>query len=89
VLFEPDDEDEMGRARALNDRMVARAQAMGGTCTGEHGIGCGKLEFMAGEHDPAALAMMSAIKHALDPSGILNPGKVIPPVDEGSSWPAR
>jgi D-lactate dehydrogenase (cytochrome) len=89
VLFEPDDDDEMARARALNERMVARAQAMGGTCTGEHGIGCGKLEFMAGEHDPAALAMMSAIKHALDPSGILNPGKVIPPVDEGSSWPAR
>jgi D-lactate dehydrogenase (cytochrome) len=85
VLFEPDDEDEMARARALNDRMVARAQAMGGTCTGEHGIGSGKLEFMAGEHNPAALGMMSAIKHALDPSGILNPGKVIPPLDEDSS----
>jgi D-lactate dehydrogenase (cytochrome) len=78
VLFDPTDGGEVAAAHGLNERVVARAQAMGGTCTGEHGVGCGKLEFMAGEHDPAALAMMAAIKHALDPDGIMNPGKVIP-----------
>jgi D-lactate dehydrogenase (cytochrome) len=81
LLFDPDDATERTLARELNDRLVARALAMGGTCTGEHGIGSGKLEFMLAEHDPAALAMMSAIKHALDPAGILNPGKVIPSHD--------
>jgi D-lactate dehydrogenase (cytochrome) len=79
VLFDPDDADEVERAQLLNDRVVARAQAMGGTCTGEHGIGHGKIGFMAAEHDPASLATMTAIKRGLDPAGILNPGKVIPP----------
>jgi len=78
VLFDPTDADEVAAAHRLNDRVIVRAQAMGGTCTGEHGVGYGKLEFMAGEHDPVALAMMAAIKHALDPDGIMNPGKVIP-----------
>jgi len=81
VLFDPDVPAELDAARRLNERLVARAQAMGGTCTGEHGIGCGKLEFMAGEHDAATLAMMRAIKSALDPAGILNPGKVLPEPD--------
>jgi D-lactate dehydrogenase (cytochrome) len=78
VLFDPTDPEEVTAAHRLNDRVIARAQAMGGTCTGEHGVGYGKLEFMAGEHDPVALAMMAAIKRALDPDGIMNPGKVIP-----------
>ena len=78
VLFDPTDADEVAAAHRLNDRVIVRAQAMGGTCTGEHGVGYGKLEFMAGEHDPVALAMMAAIKRALDPDGIMNPGKVIP-----------
>jgi D-lactate dehydrogenase (cytochrome) len=81
VLFDPSVAAEVDAAQGLNARLVARAQAMGGTCTGEHGVGYGKLEFMAGEHDHAALAMMAAIKGALDPDGILNPGKVIPPLD--------
>ncbi len=81
VLFDPSNPDEVTSARRLNERVVARAQAMGGTCTGEHGVGYGKLEFMAGEHDPAAIDMMAAIKRALDPDGIMNPGKVIPGLD--------
>ncbi|HVM67825.1 MAG TPA: FAD-linked oxidase C-terminal domain-containing protein [Acidimicrobiales bacterium] len=78
VLFDPSNDDEVAAAHALNARLIARAQAMGGTCTGEHGVGYGKLEFMAGEHGTGALAMMAAVKRALDPDGILNPGKVVP-----------
>jgi len=81
VLFDPTDAEEVASAHRLNERVIVRAQALGGTCTGEHGIGCGKLEFMAGEHDPTALAMMASIKRALDPGGIMNPGKVIPHVE--------
>lgn len=77
VVFDPDDEDERERALAFHARLVARAQAMDGTCTGEHGIGHGKLDFMAAEHGPA-LESMRAVKRALDPHDILNPGKIIP-----------
>ncbi|MFN0092021.1 MAG: FAD-binding oxidoreductase [Acidimicrobiales bacterium] len=76
-LFDPGDEAEVARAHALNRRLVSRALALGGTCTGEHGIGYGKLEFMAEEHGDA-LDTMRAVKAALDPHGILNPGKVVP-----------
>lgn len=76
-LLDPDDAAEWERAEGVNDRMVARALAMGGTCTGEHGIGMGKIASLAKEHG-AALEVMAAIKHALDPKGILNPGKILP-----------
>ncbi|MDX1431883.1 MAG: FAD-linked oxidase C-terminal domain-containing protein [Gammaproteobacteria bacterium] len=75
-LVDPDDADEMARASAVNDRMVMRAIEMGGTCTGEHGVGYGKLEFLKSEHGEA-LDVMRAIKRALDPQGILNPGKIV------------
>ncbi len=76
-VIDPNDADEVDRAHAHNDRMVLRAIAMDGTCTGEHGVGRGKIHFMETEHGDA-VAVMRSIKHALDPSGILNPGKVLP-----------
>jgi D-lactate dehydrogenase (cytochrome) len=65
------------KALELDRRMVRRAQAMGGTCTGEHGIGIGKLKHMRNEHGDGAIATMQAIKAALDPQNIMNPGKVV------------
>ncbi|WP_417726151.1 FAD-binding oxidoreductase [Roseovarius sp.] len=70
--------DELAAAKAASDRMVARALALGGTVTGEHGIGVGKLGYMQREHGQG-WAMMGAIKQALDPLNILNPGKMVPP----------
>jgi D-lactate dehydrogenase (cytochrome) len=77
-VVDPDDGDEMRRAQAVNERMVLRAIAMDGTCTGEHGIGYGKVGFLAAEHGEA-LGVMRALKRALDPDGIMNPGKVLSP----------
>jgi D-lactate dehydrogenase (cytochrome) len=75
-LIDPDRPGELAEARTLTERMVMRALALGGTCTGEHGVGVGKLAFMPAEHG-AALGVMRAIKAALDPQGIMNPGKVL------------
>ncbi|WP_287914951.1 FAD-binding oxidoreductase [Comamonas sp.] len=75
-LIDPDDADERARAEALNHRLVHRAIAMEGTCTGEHGIGIHKQDFLVQECGEGAIAMMRAIKQALDPQNILNPGKV-------------
>ena len=80
VIFvvDPNNEDEIGRAAQVNERMALRAIAMDGTCTGEHGVGYGKVGFLAAEHGEA-LAAMRAIKRALDPDGIMNPGKILSP----------
>ncbi len=74
-ILDPARDDELAQAQAINRRMVARAIEMGGTCSGEHGVGYGKAEFLAAEHGEA-LNVMAAIKKALDPKGILNPGKM-------------
>jgi D-lactate dehydrogenase (cytochrome) len=75
-LLDPDDPEDWKRAEALNERMVMRALAMGGTCTGEHGIGMGKLDFLVAEQGEA-VSLMRQIKKALDPENILNPGKIL------------
>jgi D-lactate dehydrogenase (cytochrome) len=77
-VIDPDDADEIRRAQEVNERMVLRAIAMDGTCTGEHGVGYGKIGFLAAEHGEA-LGAMRAIKQALDPDGIMNPGKILAP----------
>lgn len=76
ILLPPGDDDAADRAAQLSERLVDRALAMGGTCTGEHGIGVGKIVSLAKEH-ASALPAMRAIKAALDPQGIMNPGKVL------------
>jgi D-lactate dehydrogenase (cytochrome) len=75
-LIDPDKPEEMAEARRLNERMVMRALAMDGTCTGEHGVGYGKIDFLTAEHGEG-VALMRTIKRALDPDNILNPGKIV------------
>lgn len=75
-LIDPDNGDERTRAEQLNQQLVQRAIALGGTCTGEHGIGVHKQGFLREEAGDGAVQMMRAIKQALDPRNILNPGKI-------------
>jgi len=77
VLYEPGDAGQRERADALARAVSMRAIAMGGTCTGEHGIGWHKLDLLAQEHGEA-VGLMRSIKQALDPQGIMNPGKTVP-----------
>ncbi|MDF1670424.1 MAG: FAD-linked oxidase C-terminal domain-containing protein [Roseovarius sp.] len=80
LLIDETDADEVARAKAASSRMVELALSLGGTSSGEHGIGMGKLEYMAQEHG-GAWAMMGTLKRALDPDNIMNPGKLVPPVN--------
>src|SRR5215207_812791 len=73
-----DSEDEQAALAGFVERMVTRAQEAGGTCTGEHGVGIGKREALLAQSGAAAVETMRALKRALDPAGILNPGKVLP-----------
>jgi D-lactate dehydrogenase (cytochrome) len=77
-LVDMDDADEVARAKAFMERLVLRALAMEGTCSGEHGVGEGKMKYLVREHGPGPLDAMRAIKQALDPLDIMNPGKIIP-----------
>jgi D-lactate dehydrogenase (cytochrome) len=77
ILFDPNDADETERAEALAFRTARRAIAMGGTCSGEHGVGLHKIVHMEAEHGQG-VALMKAVKKALDPNGIMNPGKLYP-----------
>jgi D-lactate dehydrogenase (cytochrome) len=76
VILVPPEPDGLERAWALDRQIVARALALGGSCSGEHGVGIGKREFLVQEHGEEALAVMRSVKTALDPTGILNPGKI-------------
>ena len=76
LLVDHTDPEEEKRAQALHERMVMRALEMEGTCTGEHGIGYGKMDFLIAEHGES-VAVMRTLKKALDPANIMNPGKIV------------
>jgi D-lactate dehydrogenase (cytochrome) len=77
IILVPDgDEGAWERAWALDRQIVARALSLGGSCSGEHGVGAGKREFLEQEHGAETMAVMRQIKTALDPRGIMNPGKI-------------
>jgi D-lactate dehydrogenase (cytochrome) len=75
-LIDPENLQERQIAEELNHKLVSRALALEGTCTGEHGVGLHKMDFLLTEAGVGAVDMMRAIKHALDPHNILNPGKI-------------
>ena len=75
-ILDPGDPQEVAEVKALNARLVARALRLGGTCTGEHGIGLGKRQYLLDEHGEDAVGVMRALKTALDPQGLMNPGKI-------------
>ena len=77
IMLEPDDREEFATISRLSERLVERALKFGGTCSGEHGVGVGKLKYLEAEHGPA-LDVMRAIKRAIDPNNLMNPGKLIP-----------
>ena len=77
MFSDPNKPEELARNKELAHRMVERGLALGGTCTGEHGIGMGKMKYMAAEHGTALSAMVD-IKRAFDPQNIMNPGKTVP-----------
>jgi D-lactate dehydrogenase (cytochrome) len=78
ILVMPDSKADLDEAKAFNDRLVNRALSMEGTCTGEHGIGSGKIASLQKELGEA-VDLMSTLKRAFDPDNLFNPGKVVPP----------
>ena len=79
LLTDPEKPEDLARAKGFASRLAQRAIRLDGTCTGEHGIGIGKQPYMALEHGDVAIDLMRAIKRAIDPENILNPGKILPP----------
>lgn len=79
ILFDPTKEEERKEAERLNNFMVHAALLLEGTCTGEHGVGTGKMKYLEKELGVEALRTMKKIKSVLDPNNIMNPGKLIPP----------
>ncbi|XP_042482112.1 D-lactate dehydrogenase [cytochrome], mitochondrial-like [Macadamia integrifolia] len=79
ILFDPNNEEHRQEAERLNHFMVHTALSMEGTCTGEHGVGTGKMKYLEKELGIEALRTMKRIKAVLDPNNIMNPGKLIPP----------
>ncbi len=77
IMVDETDAAEMERVEAFLERLVRRALAMDGTCTGEHGVGQGKAKYLIEEHEAPALGLMRAVKQAFDPLNILNPGKIL------------
>ena len=76
ILLDPSNVEELAHVRSFNSRLVRRAIALGGTSTGEHGIGMGKIDYLPEEHGSDAVEVMRAIKQALDPANRMNPGKI-------------
>jgi D-lactate dehydrogenase (cytochrome) len=76
-LVDMDNPEEIERAKVFVTRLVERALAMEGTCTGEHGVGQGKMKYLEAEHGPEALDLMRTLKRAMDPQNIMNPGKIV------------
>jgi len=83
-LVDREQPEEIAEAERLNDRLVKRAIAMGGTCTGEHGIGSGKMKYLQAEHGEEGVDLMRILKHAVDPKNIMNPGKIVDAVPAAS-----
>jgi D-lactate dehydrogenase (cytochrome) len=76
IVLDPNDPKEVAEAERLNERLVHRALALDGTCSGEHGVGYGKIDFLVAEHGEA-ITVMRAIKQAIDPDNLMNPGKIL------------
>ena len=87
VILVPPEPGGMERAWALDRAIVARGLALGGSCSGEHGVGAGKRGFLEQEHGAGALGVMRSVKAALDPLGIMNPGKLLPETNGAPETP--
>jgi D-lactate dehydrogenase (cytochrome) len=85
VLIDPGNPDDVAQAEWINARVVERALAADGTCTGEHGVGIGKARYLVREHGVEAVALMRTLKQALDPDNLLNPGKILPAAEPSAA----